>query len=271
VLKGGLMNKVNLIETIKKLFTTQTVHANNDIVFGTSDLNQALPKEELIKSTIVKTHRSNNKAFDHSDQTNKGSNNHIRKLKATLSVVLLGCIVLISSSCSSNKSSSSSNTSSSTNGQSTGSVIKIPGKDAFCNLISATDLSQIMGASYPQPTLSASGGAALEIDCESDNSSGGTVSFELFIGDRCYNGQSPSKQCLSDNLDAYQTDLSLDQSNGSVQILTNLGEKAYCATKNVAGIPMAFVTVLNGWYRVGASTDTCTQGEALASLLLKRI
>jgi|GEM_PF-5015189 len=61
------MNKVNLIETIKKLFTTQTVHANNDIVFGTSDLNQALPKEELIKSTIVKTHRSNNKAFDHSD------------------------------------------------------------------------------------------------------------------------------------------------------------------------------------------------------------
>jgi|GEM_PF-1480453 len=142
----------------------------------------------------------------------------------------------------------------------------------FCSLLSASEISQVVGQSMPTPQLSASGGGERDCDSNAPGTNVGLVSFSLFVESACYEGQAPSASCLAETSQTFDTDKQYDQQHyGSLQPVSGLGEQAYCSIDNTPNAQSATVHVLQGWLRISVYSDTCAHSETLAGMLLPRI
>ena len=152
-------------------------------------------------------------------------------------------------------------------GQSASGTVSIPSN--LCALITAADISQIMGQSLPAPALSAGGGAGGgEQDCQSIGAT--LVAFSLFAGPYCTNGPA-TPQCLSERSSVFAADKRTAAQTQTIQNISGLGSQAYCGTKTTVGIVTAVVAVLKDWIYITATADTCGQAQSLANLLLSKL
>ena len=188
--------------------------------------------------------------------------------------VLAVAMSLLAAACGGSKSSPSPNSGATaaaasrpaTSNQSNLGSVSIPGN--LCALITAAEVSKIMGQSLPAPQLSASGGAGGgEHDCQSNGAT--LVAFSLFAGPYCTNGP-VTAQCLSDRSSVFADNKQAASQTQHIHGISGLGSQAYCATSTVAGQPNAVVAVLKNWIYITATTDTCAQGQSLANLLLSK-
>jgi hypothetical protein len=141
----------------------------------------------------------------------------------------------------------------------------------FCSLLSASDISQVVGQSMPAPQMSSSGGGEIDCDSNAPGTNVGLVSYSIFVDHLCFKGEAPSADCLSDTSQTFAVDKQEDQKHGPLQPISGLGEQAYCATKNNGVTQGAVVNVLQGWLHISVFSDTCAHSQTLASMLLPRI
>jgi hypothetical protein len=140
-----------------------------------------------------------------------------------------------------------------------GGKVQVPTN--FCGLLTGTDISQVMGRSFPAPEGSQS---SSEAQCNSVPSAGNDVSFKLYYNDLyCKDGQPPNEQCLESQSKGFATN---KQTAGPVQNVPGLGDQAFCFVA-----PPATVDVLKGWIYLTVVADSCVQAQTLAGILLAKI
>lgn len=133
----------------------------------------------------------------------------------------------------------------------------------FCTLLSATDISDAMGRRFPSPTRTSNGPG--EQDCDSVPPAGNDMSFKLYLGTYCVEGQPVSQQCLTSQSSGFATN---KQTAGTAQDISNLGDRAFCFTP---GPHEATVEVLKGWMYISVEADTCAHAQKLAGVLLAKM
>jgi hypothetical protein len=137
-------------------------------------------------------------------------------------------------------------------------LVRVPAN--LCALLSAADISQAIGRTFPEPQTTQRGFG--EQDCKSVPVSGNTMSFKLFWGN-CVDGKPPNMDCLDSVSGAFTTNK--QQSIGEVQPVA-LGDHAFCLPG-----PFALVHVLKRWFYLTVVADTCPQTEKLAGTLLAKL
>jgi hypothetical protein len=145
-----------------------------------------------------------------------------------------------------------------------GSAAKTSGvhvPENFCSLLSAADISRVMGSAFPAAEGSQS---PSEAQCTSIPTAGNDVSFKLYWNnENCIDGKPVDKKCLDAQSKGFQVN---KQSAGNVQSVPGLGDQAFCFVA-----PPATVDVLKGWIYLIVGADSCVQAQTLASMLLAKV
>jgi hypothetical protein len=131
----------------------------------------------------------------------------------------------------------------------------------FCHLLSAADISRVMGSAFPPAEGSQS---PSEAQCTSIPTAGNDVSFKLYWNNEyCIDGKPVDKKCLNSQSKGFAVN---KQSAGKVQSVAGLGDQAFCFVA-----PPATVDVLKGWIYLIVGADSCVQAQTLAGMLLAKI
>ncbi|HEY2086754.1 MAG TPA: hypothetical protein VGH54_12125 [Mycobacterium sp.] len=131
----------------------------------------------------------------------------------------------------------------------------------FCSLLSAEDISRVMGSAYPEAQGSQS---PSEAQCTSIPTAGNDVSYKLYWNNEyCIDGKPVDKQCLDSQAQGFVVN---KQSAGHVQNVSGLGDQAFCFVA-----PPATVDVLKGWIYLIVGAGSCVQAQTLAGMLLAKV
>jgi hypothetical protein len=131
----------------------------------------------------------------------------------------------------------------------------------FCGLLSGSDISQVMGRTFPSPEGTQS---SSEAQCDSVPTAGNDVSFKLYWNNSyCIDGKPADEQCLNSQSKGFATN---KQTAGQVQDIPGLGDQAFCFVA-----PPATVDVLKGWIYLTVGADSCVQAQTLAGMLMAKI
>jgi hypothetical protein len=131
----------------------------------------------------------------------------------------------------------------------------------FCNLLSAAEISRVMGSAFPAAEGSQS---PSEAQCTSIPTAGNDVSFKLYWNNEyCIDGKPVDKNCLDSQAKGFAVN---KQSAGKVQNVPGLGDQAFCFVA-----PPATVDVLKGWIYLIVGADSCVQAQTLAGMLLAKV
>ncbi|HEY1839136.1 MAG TPA: hypothetical protein VGG53_02740 [Mycobacterium sp.] len=131
----------------------------------------------------------------------------------------------------------------------------------FCSLLSAAEISRVMGSAFPAAEGSQS---PSEAQCTSIPTAGNDVSFKLYRNNEyCIDDKPPDKECFDSQSKGF---LANKQSAGEVQNIPGLGDQAFCFVA-----PPATVDVLKGWIYLIVGAGTCVQAQTLAAMLLAKI
>src|SRR5437588_5509376 len=131
----------------------------------------------------------------------------------------------------------------------------------FCKLLSAADISRVMGSDFPAAEGSQS---PSEAQCTSIPTAGNDVSFKLYWNNEyCIDGKPVDKKCLNSQAQGFAVN---KQSAGKVQSVPGLGDQAFCFVA-----PPATVDVLKGWIYLIVGADSCVHAQALAGILLAKV
>ena len=131
----------------------------------------------------------------------------------------------------------------------------------FCSLLSRSDISRVMGRSFPAPQGSQS---PSEAQCAAVPTAGNDVTFKLYWNNQyCAEGKPADGQCLDAQSKGF---LANKQTAANVQDVSGLGDQAFCFVA-----PPATVDVLKGWIYLIVSADNCGQAQTLAGILLTKI
>ena len=137
--------------------------------------------------------------------------------------------------------------------------VQVP--DNFCSLLSASDISGVMGSAFPAAEGSQS---PSEAQCTSIPTAGNDVSFKLYRNNEyCIDGKPADKRCLDSQSRGF---LANKQSAGQVQNVPGLGDQAFCFVA-----PPATVDVIKGWIYLIVGAESCVQAQTLAGMLLAKI
>lgn len=146
-------------------------------------------------------------------------------------------------------------------GRSTAQESGVHVPDNFCSLLSAADISKVMGSAFPAAEGSQS---PSEAQCTSIPTAGNDVSFKLYWNNAyCIDGKPVDKKCLDSQSKGFSVN---QQSAGSVQSVAGLGDQAFCFVA-----PPATVDVLKGWIYLIVGADSCVQAQTLAGMLLAKV
>jgi hypothetical protein len=138
-------------------------------------------------------------------------------------------------------------------------VVHVP--ENFCNLLSAAEISRVMGSAFPAAEGSQS---PSEAQCTSIPTAGNDVSFKLYWNNEfCIDGKPVDKKCLDSQAKGFAVN---KQSAGRVQSVPGLGDQAFCFVA-----PPATVDVLKGWIYLIVGADSCVQAQTLAGMLLAKV
>ncbi len=139
------------------------------------------------------------------------------------------------------------------------SAVHVP--ENFCHLLSAADISRVMGSDFPAAEGSQS---PSEAQCTSIPTAGNDVSFKLYWNNEyCIDGKPVDKKCLNSQSQGFAVN---KQSAGNVQSVPGLGDQAFCFVA-----PPATLDVLKGWIYLIVGADTCAHAQTLAAMLLDRV
>jgi hypothetical protein len=139
------------------------------------------------------------------------------------------------------------------------SGVRVP--DNFCRLLSADDISRVMGSAFPAAEGSQS---PSEAQCTSIPTAGNDVSFKLYWNNEyCIDGKPADQKCLDSQSKGFAVN---KQSAGNVQAVPGLGDQAFCFVA-----PPATVDVLKGWIYLIVGAGSCVQAQALAVMLLAKV
>jgi hypothetical protein len=131
----------------------------------------------------------------------------------------------------------------------------------FCSLLSASDISRVMGSAYPEAQGSQS---PSEAQCTSIPTAGNDVSYKLYWNNEyCIDGKPVDQQCLDSQSKGFVVN---KQSAGAVQNVPGLGDQAFCFVA-----PPATVDVLKGWIYLIVGAGSCAQAQTLAGMLLAKV
>ena len=131
----------------------------------------------------------------------------------------------------------------------------------FCNLLSAAEISQVMGSAFPAAEGSQS---PSEAQCTSIPTAGNDVSFKLYWNNEyCIDGKPVDQECLDSQSKGFAVN---KQSAGKVQSVPGLGDQAFCFVA-----PPATVDVLKGWIYLIVGADSCAHAQSLAGILLAKV
>ena len=131
----------------------------------------------------------------------------------------------------------------------------------FCSLLSAAEISRVMGSAFPPAAGSQS---PSEAQCTSIPTAGNDVSFKLYWNNEyCIDGKPVDKECLDSQSKGFAVN---KQSAGKVQAVPGLGDQAFCFVA-----PPATVDVLKGWVYLIVGADSCAHAQALAATLLAKV
>src|SRR5438270_7260758 len=131
----------------------------------------------------------------------------------------------------------------------------------FCKLLSAADISRVMGSDFPAAEGSQS---PSEAQCTSIPAAGNDVSYKLYWNNEyCIDGKPVDKQCLESQSKGFAVN---KQSAGQVQSVPGLGDQAFCFVA-----PPATVDVLKGWIYLIVGADSCAHAQSLAGILLAKV
>ena len=131
----------------------------------------------------------------------------------------------------------------------------------FCSLLSASDISRVMGSAYPEAQGSQS---PSEAQCTSIPTAGNDVSYKLYWNNEyCIDGKPVDQECLDSQSKGFQVN---KQSAGQVQGVPGLGDQAFCFVA-----PPATVDVLKGWIYLIVGADSCAHAQTLAGMLLAKV
>jgi hypothetical protein len=137
--------------------------------------------------------------------------------------------------------------------------VRVP--ENFCNLLSAADISRVMGSAFPAAEGSQS---PSEAQCTSIPTAGNDVSFKLYWNNEyCIDGKPVDKKCIDSQSKGFAVN---KQSAGKVQSIPGLGDQAFCFVA-----PPATVDVLKGWIYLIVGADSCVQAQTLAGMLLAKV
>jgi hypothetical protein len=137
--------------------------------------------------------------------------------------------------------------------------VQVP--ENFCGLLSAADISRVMGSAFPPAEGSQS---PSEAQCTSIPTAGNDVSFKLYWNNEyCIDGKPVDKKCLDSQAKGFAVN---KQSAGNVQSVPGLGDQAFCFVA-----PPATVDVLKGWIYLIVGADSCVQAQTLAGMLLAKV
>lgn len=153
---------------------------------------------------------------------------------------------------------------------SAGGKVAVP--EDFCSLLSASEISGVVGQSMPAPQPDV--GTRRQQNCVSraPGTAVGDVFFSEFMGHSCFLDEAPSAACLSETAEMFAVAKKQAESRnaGPVQAVADLGSQAYCAVDNRV-VQSASVEVLRDWLLVSVDSDSCAHSEALARLLLSKL
>ena len=139
------------------------------------------------------------------------------------------------------------------------SGVRVP--DNFCSLLSAAEISKVMGSAYPTAEGSQS---PSEAQCTSIPTAGNDVSFKMYWNNEyCIDGKPVDKKCLESQSKGFAVN---KQSAGNVQNVAGLGDQAFCFVA-----PPATVDVLKGWIYLIVGAGSCVQAQTLAGMLLAKV
>lgn len=139
------------------------------------------------------------------------------------------------------------------------SDVRVP--DNFCSLLSAAEISKVMGSAFPAAEGSQS---PSEAQCTSIPTAGNDVSFKMYWNNEyCIDGRPVDKKCLESQAKGFAVNR---QSAGNVQNVPGLGDQAFCFVA-----PPATVDVLKGWIYLIVGADSCVQAQTLAGMLLAKV
>jgi hypothetical protein len=170
----------------------------------------------------------------------------VSPVKLSVAMWMVAIVLLATGGCSRESSSKASG-------------VHVP--DNFCSLLSASDISRVMGSTFPAAEGSQS---PSEAQCTSIPSAGNDVSFKLYWNNEyCIDGKPADKKCLDSQQKGFQVNR---QSAGKVQAVPGLGDQAFCFVA-----PPATVDVLKGWIYLIVGADSCVQAQALAGILLSKV
>jgi hypothetical protein len=131
----------------------------------------------------------------------------------------------------------------------------------FCGLLSAAEISRVMGSAYPDAQGSQS---PSEAQCTSIPTAGNDVSYKLYWNNEyCIDGKPVDQQCVDSQSKGFAVN---KQSAGQVQNVPGLGDQAFCFVA-----PPATVDVLKGWIYLIVGADSCAHAQTLAGMLLAKV
>jgi hypothetical protein len=131
----------------------------------------------------------------------------------------------------------------------------------FCSLLSGSDISSVMGRTFPNPEGSQS---PSEAQCAAVPTAGNDVTFKLYWNNLyCLEGKPADGQCLSAQSKGFVAN---KQTAGKVQDVHGLGDQSFCFVA-----PPATLDVLKGWVYLIVSADSCGQAQTLAGMLLTKV
>jgi hypothetical protein len=137
--------------------------------------------------------------------------------------------------------------------------VRVP--ENFCSLLSAADISRVMGSAFPAAEGSQS---PSEAQCTSIPTAGNDVSFKLYWNNEyCIDGKPVDQSCLDSQAKGFAVN---KQSAGKVQNVPGLGDQGFCFVA-----PPATVDVLKGWIYLIVGADSCAQAQTLAGMLLAKV
>jgi hypothetical protein len=150
-----------------------------------------------------------------------------------------------------------------TTGAHSGSASKAAGVHVpanFCGMLTGSDISQVMGRTFPAPQGSQT---PSEAQCTAVPTTGSDVSFKLYWDNvYCTEGKPADGQCMAAQSKGF---LANRQTAGQVQNVAGLGDQAFCFMA-----PPATVDVLKGWVLI-VSADSCVQAQTLAGMLAAKV
>jgi hypothetical protein len=170
----------------------------------------------------------------------------VSPFKQCMAMCVAAIVALMASGCSHDTASQASG-------------VHVP--ENFCHLLSAADISRVMGSAFPAAEGSQS---PSEAQCTSIPTAGNDVSFKLYWNNEyCIDGKPADKKCLDSQQKGFQVN---QQSAGKVQAVPGLGDQAFCFVA-----PPATVDVLKGWIYLIVGADSCVQAQTLAGMLLAKV